>query len=293
MAWNQDFGAGANPGTNNTAWRENFNAGWAAGDFTGNHNAQILAEKLVKSGGSLSQTERDNAPANLKPVIDVIGATVKPRPGAQTVGGPAGGGALTGQAPVVHITPEVLAAAKRTLTQLPQVTGLNGFTWGGVGAALTNLWAGGPNAHPLATAPKKHEQAIVGGHNVVHDLGWSPMEVIEDIWGDAEFLTPTWFYSWGKMLADTQKTAEAANLPGPKDALDALHSGQTNYTATPTQGDPFWDAGNTVRNWAQDKWKEAEGGWNSLVTFANNAVPLSNSSPGPRNPYANSNAYPF
>lgn len=294
MAWNQNFGEGANQGTNNTAWRENFNAGWAAGDWTGNHNAQILAEKLVASGGSLSQTERDKAPEHLKPVIDVVKAATKPR-GAQVVGGGAGTGGITGNAPVVHITPEVVQAAKRTLTQLPQVSGLNGFTWGGVGQALQNLWAGGGNAHPLAANPKKHEQAIVGGHNVVHDLGWSPMEVIEDIWGDAEFLTPTWFYSWGKMLADTQKTAEAANLPGPKDALDALHTGQVPNMATPTAGDPFWDAGQAVRNWATDTWSQAETGWNTMVTWANNAVPKANTSPGAANPYAGTSpfSYPF
>lgn len=292
MAWNQNFGEGANPGTNNTGWRDNFNGGWAAGDWTGNHNAQILAEKLVASGGSLSQTERDKAPDHLKPVIDVVKAAVKPR-GAQVVGAPAGGGALTGTAPVVHVTPEVLQAAKRTLTQLPQVTGLSGFTWGGVGQALQNLWAGGSTRHPLAPNPAKHEQGVVAGHKIVHDLGWSPMEIMENIYGDAEFLTPTWFYSWSKQVADWQKTAEANNVPGPKDVLDSLHSGTVPYGSTPSPGDPFYEAGLTVRNWAAEKWTQAEAGWNQLVTFANAAVPKANTAPGPANPYAGNSPYSY
>lgn len=49
MAWNQDYGEGARPGTEyeQQSWRDYYNNGMAAGDWTGNHNARIAAERAA------------------------------------------------------------------------------------------------------------------------------------------------------------------------------------------------------------------------------------------------------
>jgi hypothetical protein len=56
MAWNQDFGAGANPGSTyeQQSWRDSYNGGRAAGDWTGNHNARLDAERQAFQGATWS-----------------------------------------------------------------------------------------------------------------------------------------------------------------------------------------------------------------------------------------------
>lgn len=56
MAWNQDFGEGANPGSGfaQQSWRDSFNGGKAAGDWTGNHNARLEAERAAFGGATWS-----------------------------------------------------------------------------------------------------------------------------------------------------------------------------------------------------------------------------------------------
>lgn len=47
MAWNQDYGEGANPGSTREqqSWRDSYNGGQAAGDWTGNTNARLDSER--------------------------------------------------------------------------------------------------------------------------------------------------------------------------------------------------------------------------------------------------------
>jgi len=54
MAWNQDFGEGANPGSGyeQQSWRDSYNGGRAAGDWTGNHNERLDAEREAFQGAT-------------------------------------------------------------------------------------------------------------------------------------------------------------------------------------------------------------------------------------------------
>lgn len=49
----------------------------------------------------------------------------------------------------------------------------------------------------------------IGGYLIDADPSWSDMQVMEDRYGDAEFLDPMWFYKWGITGADTVRSLKS------------------------------------------------------------------------------------
>lgn len=93
MAWNQDFGAGANPGSTyeQQSWRDNFNGGRAAGDWTGNNNQRLDNERAAFQGGTWSGSSTQ--PSALELAQSMLGSG----PALGHVS--AGGGASSGVGP--------------------------------------------------------------------------------------------------------------------------------------------------------------------------------------------------
>lgn len=92
-------------------------------------------------------------------------------PGASTNGG---GGAGPGNAGVANAKPRTAGAGSRLVISAP----LN------------------PKLNPDATA------LLAGGNLLPMDRGWSDAGEAEERYGDSEFLSPTWFYTWGVAAAD-------------------------------------------------------------------------------------------
>lgn len=63
--------------------------------------------------------------------------------------------------------------------------------------------AAGNGVGNAVVGPAKTTQIFVGGQPYTHDKGWSDAQDAEDRWGEAELLTPGWFYNWGVWGADT------------------------------------------------------------------------------------------
>lgn len=106
MAWNQDFGEGANPGSSyeQQSWRDSFNGGKAAGDWTGNHNARLDAERAAFGttwSGSSTQ------PSALQLAQSFVGSG--PAVGSVAAGGPANSGVGPGN-PLISTAPQVVTA---------------------------------------------------------------------------------------------------------------------------------------------------------------------------------------
>lgn len=171
------------------SWRDSYNSGRAAGDWTGGVNARLDDERSrfqgATEGGSSTQ------PSGLQ-LAQMIGAGVGYRivangsaghgPGAPmvVVGGSMGGGS----SPVVNTSGP---GGGGVVTGKDPVAGTPGDPFNG------------------KHQPKKITQLVIGGNLVPVDKGWSNAADAEDRWGEAEFLSPTWFYAWGVTAADGWK----------------------------------------------------------------------------------------
>lgn len=181
----------------NQAWRDNFNDGWAAGDWTGNHNAVIAVEKAAESGQVVA------VPANVtaaqlqaaaqryekgpeKVVVsrsDPTAPVVANAPGGKASGKPVSfdkGGTLT------------VAPSKQTSAQKKKAS-----------QVLT------PAMEMGAT------QILIGGRPTTVNTGWSDAGEVEQRYGEAEFLSPGWFYNWGVTIADGVPTLRDLYLESP------------------------------------------------------------------------------
>lgn len=54
--------------------------------------------------------------------------------------------------------------------------------------------------------PRPVTQVVISGANVIHDRGWSDAAEVEQRYGEAEFLSPSYFYGWGVTFADFKKS---------------------------------------------------------------------------------------
>lgn len=59
--------------------------------------------------------------------------------------------------------------------------------------------------------PSKVMPLVVGGRLLAHDVGWSNIADWEERTGESEFLSPTWFASWGVAGADTWANLSTEN----------------------------------------------------------------------------------
>lgn len=86
------------------AWRDNYNGGWAAGDWTGNVNAGIAWERAA--AGEDNPEIRDRLPAGLTPQMISGKATSNPnRGGGSSAGGSVGQGVSPSQSGAKAPTP--------------------------------------------------------------------------------------------------------------------------------------------------------------------------------------------
>lgn len=84
-------------------------------------------------------------------------------------------------------------------------------------------------AGPLKLSIKdKATGLLIGGHPSPVNAGWSDTEEAEARYGDSEFLSPTWFYSWAVTGADLGR--------GARDWLDAQLE-----QAGPTNSNPVYE----------------------------------------------------
>lgn len=177
------------------SWRDNFNGGAAAGDWTGNTNARLDAERdafgTTWSGSS-------SEPSALELARSFVG-----RDGARGSGlgvvtsGGGSSGAGTGNRSVAVGAPQDA----------------------GSGAGRRVVVGGGDG-------PSKVTSVFTGGNEYPIDRGWSDAADAEDRWGEAEFLTPGWFYNWGVWSADTIQGAKEylARPNDPKQTRDLLEA---------------------------------------------------------------------
>lgn len=137
MAWNQDFGEGANPGTTHMqqSWRDSYNDGEAAGDWTGNTNARLEAERDAFQGATWSGSSTQYSALEL---ARMLGA----HPDVPKL---ATNGLLTGQSGQGAITRSTYAAQGRP----------------GAAAAMMN---GGAGAFGKMMANKPQDLVIGGFH---------------------------------------------------------------------------------------------------------------------------------
>lgn len=256
------------------AWRDNFNGGWAAGDFTGNINRQIASDRA--DAGERNPEVLANLPPDYR---------LNPKPVGPGAGRPSGGSVGQGVSPSrsgaggpqVRTEPEVRKATQAFGGGALSPARVNAF--GGSGGNLVPVtWSqkvisdvlkfqsGGPKRQEDAEKPMQHEQLIVNGWEWVHDKSWSTAEVAATIWGEAELLTPAWAYGWAKTAADFNATLRHNGYPDMPSIIGAagdLVSGKL--------------AGKIVENVVVPE-------WNNMVEWVN-----SNKAPDPVewNPYAN------
>lgn len=261
------------------AWRDNLNGGWAAGDWTGNHNQQIASDRA--DAGERNPDVLANLPADYR---------LRPVGAGKTASGSVGQGASPSQSggrnPVVMDDPQVRRSG--STLGVGQITGSR-VNFGASSAdanfgqtfasALAAFSKPGPNKHAWDD-PALHGQLYINGHKVVHDTGWSPAEEAENIYGDD--FSPATLYGWGKAWADLDATLAANGQVTTKQA----------YESTDFITGPFGQAGRDIRGWLDNTYSAADKAWNQMVQDVNKAVPPSYpSTPGPANPYAGSSPW--
>lgn len=259
------------------AWRENLNGGWAAGDWTGNHNSQIASDRA--DAGERNPEVLANLPADyrLRPTNPGKGAGV---------GGSGGQGASPsqsgGRAPVIAENPQVKRASGTTVIGAGQFSTARMNFGNVVSDALSAFSRPGPNKQPWDDSPPGHGQLYINGHLVIHDRGWSTGEVAEDIYGDD--FGPASLYGWGKAWADADATLSHYGYPTTKQA----------YESTNVVTGPWEKAGRDVRGWLDNTYGAADKAWNQMVQEVNKAIPPGyTSEPMPANPYSGGSAWSF
>lgn len=274
-AWMEMATGGHYNASSNQAWRDNYNGGWAAGDWTGNHNAAIAWERAA--AGEDNAEIRERLPEGLTPAIISGGLTANPQGG-----GPSGGsgdqGASPSQSggkrPVVMQDEQVARSARPTLFGSGTLSMARVNFGQSVSDAMAKFSIRGENLQPWDDSPPGHSQLLVNGHKVVHDRGYSTGETAENIYGEGLVSEA---YSIAKAFADAEATARANGFPTITD----------RYNSTNAFIDPWAKAGRDVRTWLDSTYSAADKAWEEMVKTANEAVPPGYASePGHANPYS-------
>lgn len=234
-AWMQMATGGHYNASANQAWRDNFNGGWAAGDWTGNHNAQIAADRA--DAGERNPEVLAHLPAdyrlNPNPASPnpnrggSVGQGASPsqsgKPGGSV--GPSQSGKPGAGGPVVRVEPSVAQAGGKfkPTAGVGQITGDAGYWINKIKKDYNTMMGGGSAAHPMVDKPMEHEQVIIGGWKILHDPGWSPVEAVEGAWGEGDGITSaTFWYQPAKFLADVSYTLKHHGYPGLDEGVEWL-----------------------------------------------------------------------
>lgn len=155
--------------------------------FTGTNtgNTYVAGQQYVSAGRVYTANpdgtfSRPNADGSIR---STVGSSQDPR----VTFGTTGGGSVGPGAP------RTVAGATGTGPGNPGVIGAGGRPVGG-GAGLPPTIAGRVAA---AGVMPRTTQLWVGGYPLARDLGTSDAQDFEDRYGDSEFLSPTWFATWG------------------------------------------------------------------------------------------------
>lgn len=224
MAWNQDFGEGANPGSTyeQQSWRDSYNGGNAAGDWTGNHNARLESERDRFQGATWSGSS--SQPSALELARSFVGSG---QSGGTNGRGATGTGA--GNAAVRQVAPR-----SGSLT-------FSGTGPGGAGAKVPWRTMSTPPdfvppmdrlEHMLSPSKVAGRPLPFLGVPIELNPYVPPAQVIEDELGEGEFLSPGWFAQWAAVPGHIswnverlkQSTGEAVGR-----SVDSAYKWQTTH----------------------------------------------------------------
>lgn len=258
------------------AWRDNFNGGWAAGDWTGTHNEQIASDRA--DAGERNPDVLARLPEGYRLNPNPTG------PLAGKSGGSGGQGASPsqsgGRAPVMATDPQVVRASGSSIFQPGSLTMARVNFGQKVADDIAYFSKPGGALQPWDDSPPGHVQLLINGHKVIHDRGWSMAADAEDLYGDD--FSPATLYGWGKAFADFNATLSANGYPTVPDYYNSTNS----YT------DPWSKAGRDVRSWMDSTYGKLDNAWNEMVQGVNKAIPPSyTSEPMPANPYSGGSAW--
>lgn len=168
------------------SWRDSFNGGMAAGDWTGNTNARLAAERDAFQGATWSGSSTQ--PSALQLAKSMVGT-------GPALGAVASGHGSSGTGPGNG----VVATAPTVPTQGPG---------NGVVTTAPTVPTQGPGRR-VVVGPSSVTSVYAGGNEYPIDRGWSDAADAEDRWGEAELFSPSWFYNWGVWGADTLRGVQS------------------------------------------------------------------------------------
>lgn len=172
------------------SWRDSYNGGKAAGDWTGNVNARLDQERSDFQGATWSGSSSQLS------AIDLARAMALPQAQQTASTGPGVAHAATGNGGAIITGPGSAAVASgRT-----QGVGASGAV--GVGPRRSS---GTTSFQIPMDAPTKVMPIYLGGKQVAVDRGYSNVGDIEERWGDVEFLSPSWVEAWNVRFADMRE----------------------------------------------------------------------------------------
>lgn len=167
MAWNQDFGEGANPGSGyeQQSWRDSYNGGQAAGDWTGNTNARLDSERDRFQGATWSGSS--SQPSALELARSFVGSG---QSGGTNGRGPTGTGA--GHEAVV---PRKTSGGNLTFSGTGAGAYRPGFSPGVIDWRTPLQFTNAPEIDGIENKPLK--RVGIGGAQeapgAISDIGWS------------------------------------------------------------------------------------------------------------------------
>lgn len=223
MAWNQDFGEGANPGSGfaQQSWRDSFNGGKAAGDWTGNHNARLDAERAAFGGATWSGSSTQ--PSAFQLAQSMVG-TGPGRGGVASGTGSSGtgpGNPVVSSGPVVPtkgpgravVVMGPVAAPPKNKVVKPGTANVGPwdeqFTNPGYQYPRDTLFTGVPTTDQVRGVPFP-----VGPFNFELSPLVPPAQVIEDNLGEGDVGWPAFFVNWGTAFEHVRWNSERAIRPG-------------------------------------------------------------------------------
>lgn len=162
------------------SWRDSYNGGVAAGDWTGNTNARITEERESFQGTTWSGSSTQ--PSALELAQSMVGS-------GPAVGVVGGGSGATGDGP-----------GNGTVGHSAAPTG---------GAGRQVVMTGGPLR---AVFKDEITQIMLGGDWYKPNPYFSDANEVENRLGDAEFLSPGWFANWSIALGDGVNVATGGRL---------------------------------------------------------------------------------
>lgn len=242
-------------GTSNSerqAWRDNFNGGYAVGAGASFYNAHLPG---AGGGGSLG-ISKSGSDGQVKGSGNAVptptGTTVKNVQPTNT--GRGGGPTIEKDWSPTRYAPNQAGGPVTTGNPGPgQQAGTGPGTGGG--------WGGGP----VKLKPKDNPeftQIVMGGHNIVHDAGWSDGGDMEDRWGE-------WgggIGGLGVMAADLWSTGRVVMRDKVKEAdswLSQTFNSGTTFSNKPADfsnmTSPGWDFGADMR-WLNEDLAGSVGG---------------------------------